>query len=201
MILTIPCLFLSAAAARRVLQLHRKNQHSLFSFKNSTGPFHLGSQLSNEQTITSGRPVSPVVSPDNTSPASVDPETPHSTPPIGSGIDMEEAALYNEPDVSPSSPFGAFSSSHKRSETWEVLGTIEEDDESDPRRQIRSMMLSCKLHLSNRVWYKVLPLTLTISDARCATSEAQSRASHMAVNSVSNVSSQSLRLFWRGPLT
>ncbi|KAG8216488.1 hypothetical protein J3R82DRAFT_6600 [Butyriboletus roseoflavus] len=80
MILTIPCLFLSAAAVRRVLQLHRNNQHSHHSFKNNTGSFHFGSQLNNEQGVTSGRLVSPDVSPDNT-PTAIDPEIPHSTQP------------------------------------------------------------------------------------------------------------------------
>lgn len=146
MILTIPCLFLSAAAARRVLQLHHNNQHSRL-----TGPSHLGSQLCNEENATSGRLVSPFISPDNTTPGPVDPETLHSMEPTGPGADVQGAAPYNEPDVLPSQVFPTFVSSHKRSDTWGASCTIEEDDECDPRRQIRGMLLSCKLYFSNRV--------------------------------------------------
>lgn len=152
MILTIPCLFLSAAAARRVLQLHRNNQHSHYSFKNSTGPFYLGSQLSNERDVTSGRLVTDI-SPDN-SPTSIDPETPHSTQPTGPGTDVRDAAFYDNPGVSPCPAFGTPSSSPKLSGTWEGTDTVEQDDEFDPRRQIRGMTLTCKPHLLNRVRYK-----------------------------------------------
>ena len=116
MILTIPCLFLSAAAARRVHQLHRTIK--------STGRFHSGSQLSNGRIVPSERTVSP---PNNTTPTS------------------------DEPNVSPSATLGTLSTSHKQSETWEVLGSIEgpEDDELDPRRQMGDMLMSCKPNLFN----------------------------------------------------
>ncbi|KAH0834860.1 hypothetical protein J3R83DRAFT_10488 [Lanmaoa asiatica] len=130
MILTIPCLFLSAAAAHQVLRLHRNNQHSHYTFTNS-----------NSRIVTSGSPVSTAISSDHTTSASADHEMLHSTQSTDTGVDVRDAALYDEPDVSPSPSSGTSSSSDKQFEAWEVMGTIEEDYEFDTPRAIRGMTL------------------------------------------------------------
>ncbi|KAF8553364.1 hypothetical protein OG21DRAFT_1414436 [Imleria badia] len=147
MILTIPCLFLSAIAARRVLQLHRDIQHSRYSFKHSTGHFHSRSQTSKERNVPSVK--SPIISPGNTTPTSVDPVMLYSSQPTSPTGRADEAPC-DVPAVSPPATFGALATSPtspKRSETWEALGSLEEVVELDPRRQMGSMMLSCKSHL------------------------------------------------------
>ena len=176
MILTIPCLFLSAAAACRVHQLNRtiqRIQRSRYSFTKSTARVHSRSQLSNERTVPSERAVSPVISPSGTTPASVDPEMLYSSQPTSGRADVRGGALHDNPDVSPATTFGALSTSHRRSETWEVLGSIEDGDELDSRRQMGDMMLSCKLASVESSMVQGSAMTLAISDeACCVTPEA-----------------------------
>lgn len=146
MILTIPCLFLSAAAACRVLQLHRTIQRSNHSFmKNSR--FRSRSQSSNERNPPSEKLKNAVILPSNATPAPVGPEMLYSLQPASGRAGVRGTALYGDTDRSPSATFGALSASHEQFETWETLGSIEEDGELGPRRQMGGMMLSCKLHL------------------------------------------------------
>ncbi|KAI9460795.1 hypothetical protein HD554DRAFT_2132394, partial [Boletus coccyginus] len=151
MILTIPCLFLSAAAARRVLQLHRTIQRSNNSFMKNTGRHRSRSQLSNEQNTSSERVQSAVILASDTTLAPVGPEMLYSLQPAGGRAGVRSTALYHDTDRSPCAIFGALSASHERFETWDTLGSIEEDGELDPRRQMGGMMLSCKRYLPSRV--------------------------------------------------
>lgn len=190
MILTIPCLFLSVAAARRVLQLHRTIQRSNHSFMKNTGRHHSRSQLSNEQNASSERVQSAVILASETTLAPVGPEMLYSLQPADGRAGVRSTALYHDTDRPPCATFDALPASHERFETWDTLGSIEEDGELDPRRQMGGMMLSCKRHLPSRV---VLRLTVAISiDVRCTTSEAQLRSGHLAVNFIPAVS---LRVF------
>ena len=161
MILTIPCLFLSTAAARRVHQLHRDMQRTHYSFKYSTGHFHSRSQMSNERNLPSVK--SPITMPSNTTPTSVDPVMLYSSRPTSARGDESP---YDDPAVSSPPTFGALSTSPMRSEAWEALGSNEEDVGLDPPRQMEGMMLSCKLHLLHRIWYKVLRLTMDYQQRR-----------------------------------
>ena len=139
MIPTIPCFFISAAAARRIIQLHRDNQRTQFSFKDYTGRFYSTSQLSNGRIVE--RPGSPAISPDNTTLARVEPDMLYSPQLIGIRTNED---LRDDPNLSPSAMLGEDFSSPKQTATWEAIGTIEGEDEFNPQRQMGG--ISCKPH-------------------------------------------------------
>ena len=141
MILTIPCLFLSAAAAHRIYRMQREMQRSRYSSNHASIP-RLHSTLQakkEEQDIPLERVRSPVPPIDK----ALDRGLLDSPQSAGAG----DVFPLNVPDVSPSVTFGT---SQRQSATWEALGSIEEEDVHDPRRQMGSMMISCKLRPPNR---------------------------------------------------
>ena len=140
MILTIPCLFLSAAAAHRIYRMQREMQRSRYSSNRASVPrLHSAPQAKKEQDIPLERVRSPV-SPIN---KALDRGLLDSPQSAGAG----DVSPLNVPDVSPSVTFGT---SQRQSATWEALGSIEEEDVHDPRRQMGSMVISCKLRPLNR---------------------------------------------------
>ncbi|KAF8136931.1 hypothetical protein EV363DRAFT_1155959 [Boletus edulis] len=118
MIITIPCLFLSAAAARRLHQLHRGIQRSRYSFRHTIGRLSDGQNVSREGIKST----------------CVDPEILYPSQPTGDTADVGNASHYDATALSPST-------SQKQSEPWEVLDSATEDV-FDPRRQMGSMALT-----------------------------------------------------------
>ncbi|KAN0085942.1 hypothetical protein V8E55_007076 [Tylopilus felleus] len=136
MILTIPCFFLSAAAARRVYQLQNDIQRCRFSLQPSTSQIHSRIRMSNGRDVPFEVAKSPT-SPSNTMPASVDPEALQS---IGTTVTTDiRGPPYEFPDTPASATFGVLLASKKRVEAWE---DIDEYDEVHHRRRMDGVMLT-----------------------------------------------------------
>ncbi|KAF9239296.1 hypothetical protein BU15DRAFT_46861 [Melanogaster broomeanus] len=142
---TIPCFFMSAAAAYRVLQMHLHNQRSEGLFRHGTTPSHSRSPLSSERHVATVEFASPV----HTTTTPLDPETPYSsesqkTSLPSTYLDDTDEMENPSPHVLPS-PTNAVP--HKLLTRWEVIPTTGNSDEFNPRRPMSSVPLSCKFRI------------------------------------------------------
>ncbi|KIJ04758.1 hypothetical protein PAXINDRAFT_104026 [Paxillus involutus ATCC 200175] len=204
MLPTIPCFFLSAAAAYRVLQIHINNQRSQV-FRTTRS--YSRSQFSSDRHATTLEFASPITLPVTATTAPLDLETScfsesqkGALPRLIINEDPLDHVddMYEIDDPSPHvlpSPVFASPSSHQKSPTrWEATATTSNlDDEFSPRRQTTSIPASGKFRLLIRSTLQVKGwLTRIInrySRRACPAFKIKPCTGYLAVDPVSDVGS------------